>query len=223
MLQENIYPKCNIFHAWTEIINENSEVIRLQEARPIWESVYSMMWHRWNGGIQYIGDYLFRTDTLRKNGGFYKLPLAWASDDITTYIIAKETGIINSQIPLFQYRVNSYSISTSGSIKIKMETIDQAHTWYKCFLKEEIHSSDNTSYIFKNMVNKELTNMIVKSKIYTMCDDFISNGFMKSVTYWLTNKRKYNLTLSMIVYAVIEAFKRKYASKKNISKSYTNI
>lgn len=218
----NKYPDCNIYHAWTEIINENSEIIRLQEARPIWESVYSMMWHRWNGRIQYIGDYLFKTETLREKGGFFKLPLAWASDDITTYIMAKETGIINSQIPLFQYRVNSYSISTSGCIKIKMETIDQAHAWYESFLKEQTHTLDSTSTIFKKMVNKELSNMTIKSKIYTMCDDFMSNGFLKTGLYWFSHKGKYNLSIGMIVYAAIEAFKRKHASKNNISKSYTN-
>ena len=219
----NQYPDYDIYHAWTQIINEKSEIVRMQEARPIWESVYSMMWHRWNGRIQYIGDYLFKTQTLRNKGGFFKLPLAWASDDITTYIIAEKTGIINSQVPLFQYRVNSYSISTSGSIKIKMGTIDLAHTWYESFLKRKEFTSDYTSSIFKKMVEKELNNMTIKSKIYTMCEDFTSNGFIKTGLYWLLRKGKYNLRLGMIVYAAIEAYKRKHASKNNISKSYTSL
>lgn len=216
------YPNYEIYHAWTEIINENSEVIRLQEARPIWECVYSMMWHRWNGRLQFIGDYLFKTSTLRKRGGFYKLPLAWASDDITTYIMAQETGIINSQIPLFQYRINSYSISSSGSIKIKMKTINQAESWYKDFLEKNIPITKKSSETFKKMVQKELANITVKSKIYTMCDDFTSNGFFKTGLYWISNKGIYHLSLGMIVYAAIEAFKRKHAFKKNISKSYTH-
>ena len=217
------YPNYEIYHAWTEIINENSEVIRLQEARPIWESVYSMMWHRWNGRIQYIGDFLFKTSTLRKKGGFYKLPLAWASDDITTYIMAQDTGIINSQIPLFQYRINSFSISSSGSIKIKMKTIDQANDWYTSFLGNQVPTTEGTAITFKKMVQKELANMIVKSKIYTICDDFTSNGFFKTGLYWISNKKSYDLSWGMIAYAAIEALKRKHAMKKNISKSYTNM
>ena len=41
------YPSLNVFHGRTEIINEKSEFVRLTEARPEYESVYSLIWHRW--------------------------------------------------------------------------------------------------------------------------------------------------------------------------------
>ena len=84
----NKFPDLGVYHAWTQIIDENSNIVRLQEMRPEFESVYSMMWGRWSGRIQFIGDFLFNRKRLIKNGGFYKLPLAWSSDDISAYIAA---------------------------------------------------------------------------------------------------------------------------------------
>lgn len=60
------YPGLGVYHAWTEIIDENSNVIRMQEARPEREGVYSMIWGRWNGRTQYIGDFLFERKLLKK-------------------------------------------------------------------------------------------------------------------------------------------------------------
>ena len=128
------YPNRHIYHARTEIINERSEFYMIQEPRPIEESVYSMIWNRWHGRIQYIGDFLFEVSTLKKNGGFFKLPLAWGSDDISAFNAAKEGGVVNSQIPLFQYRVNGINISSIGNVFEKLNAIPQIEAWYRSFL-----------------------------------------------------------------------------------------
>ena len=112
------HPNLGVYHAWTQIIDENSNIVRIQEKRPEFESVYSMMWGRWSGRIQFIGDFLFDRKILLRNGGFYKLPLAWASDDITAYIAAQNTGIANMQVPGFQYRVNSLTVFTTDYYSI---------------------------------------------------------------------------------------------------------
>lgn len=116
-------PNLGVYHAWTEIIDEYSNVVQMQEARPLYEGVYSMMWGRWKGRLQYIGDFLFDRRLLVSNGGFYKLPLAWASDDITAYTAAKKNGIANMQVPGFQYRVNSQTISSTGNVTLKLQAI----------------------------------------------------------------------------------------------------
>ena len=59
------YPGLNVYHALTEMIDENSNFMYMQEARPEREGVYSMMYGRLkNGRVQYIGDWLFKTDWL---------------------------------------------------------------------------------------------------------------------------------------------------------------
>lgn len=132
------YPSCSVFHAWTEIINEKSEVIQIQEPRPEIESVYSMIWGRMHGRKQFIGDFLFKTDFLKDMGGFYKLPLAWGSDDITAYIAAEKSGIVNSQIPLFQYRDSAITLTSSNNnADYKFEGIKKYKTWMDEFLKQK--------------------------------------------------------------------------------------
>lgn len=125
------YPGLGVYHAWTEIIDERSEVVDMQEPRPLREDVYSMIWHRWHGRLQYIGDFLFDTEKLKAQGGFYKIPLAWGSDDISAFRAAIDNGVANSQVPLFQYRRGMQTISRTGNIMMKMKAVDMQEAWFK--------------------------------------------------------------------------------------------
>lgn len=148
------YPGLGVYHAWTELIDENSCVINMQEARPLYERVYSMMWERWKSRLQYIGDFLFDRKLLINNGGFYKLPLAWASDDLSAYIAAQKNGIANMQVPGFQYRINSKTITNTSNAEIKLEAINMEEQWYRGFLAKEPKENDVVEKIFWLMCKK---------------------------------------------------------------------
>lgn len=132
------YPDLNVYHARTEIINEQGDIVSLQEQRPQWESVLSFLWNRWDHrNKQFIGDFCYRTDYLKSHGGYYKMPLAWGSDDITAVLAAKEHGIANTQTLCFQYRENSQTITSSTSnARIKIEARIIQLQWYEKFLHE---------------------------------------------------------------------------------------
>lgn len=204
-----LYPNLGIYHAWTQIIDENSNIIRIQEPRPLYEKVFSMMWNRWNGRIQYIGDFLFNIKLLKENGGFYKLPLAWASDDISTYIAAQDTGIANMQVPGFQYRINSQTISRTGNSLIKLKAIIQEEIWYKNFLSTEINKNDIVEYTYLLMLKKRLLSYISKKKIQTISSDLNDNGIIHLFKYW-RHRKELELNYKILGYAVIELFKNKY-------------
>ena len=108
------YPNCNVYHGRTILIDEDSQPIYIQEARPACESLSSAIWHRIDGRQQFIGDFLFNTHCLRERGGFLKLPLAWGSDDLSVFYSINEEGLGNCNEPCFCYRVNRYSITSSG-------------------------------------------------------------------------------------------------------------
>lgn len=203
----NKYPNLCIYHAWTEIIDENSNVIKMQEPRPEIEGVYSMMWNRWLNRTQYIGDFLFERNTLLKNGGFYKLPLAWSSDDISSYIAAQNTGIANLQVPVFQYRENSLTISNIGNERIKLNAIEEEGEWYKKFLSKEPPHLNSVEKIFYKMLVKRLPIMIIRKKIYTITQDIALNGLFRAFYYWRIRKQLH-LSSKMIIYAIILAFKQ---------------
>ena len=143
------YPNLNVYHARTEIIDENGNLNNIQEQRPEWESVLSLIWNRWDHrNRQYIGDFCYRTNYLVKAGGYYKLPLAWGSDDITAVLAAKEKGIANTQIFGFQYRENRHTISSSTTnAKLKIQVRKTQYDWYNNFLRnlklDELNEEDS--------------------------------------------------------------------------------
>ena len=145
------HPGIGLLHGWTEIIDEHSQVTMVAAPRPLWESAYSVAWNRWdNRRHQYIGDWCFCVEWLRQQGGFYKLPLAWGSDDISAIIGAKKNGVANSQKICFQYRVNSLTISKTGDFDQKMEAIHNEREWYKQFLSTQ--PTEQLDCIYREMM-----------------------------------------------------------------------
>lgn len=206
------HPNLGVYHAWTQIIDENSNIVRIQEKRPEFESVYSMMWGRWSGRIQFIGDFLFDRKILLRNGGFYKLPLAWASDDITAYIAAQNIGIANMQVPGFQYRINSLTISNNGNAKIKLMAIKQEGEWYKQFLMNKSQTLDDIDNTFRKMLLERLYNILNKKRVGTITQDISINGLYKIFNYYI-NRKKYNLNFPLLVFILIEILKDRFVKK----------
>lgn len=196
----NEYPGYDVYHGRTEIINENSIVTGLQEERPIHESVYSMMYYRWCGRIQFIGDFLYRRETLLYKGGFFNLPMAWGSDDITAYIMVGEKGIINSQIPLFQYRISSLTLTKSGNAAIKLKAINGDEQWTKQFLQKYPHNADDIIY-WKKLHSMLKGNYETKRKA-ALYSDILSNGFSRGLC-WLLKRKEYKITTKQIVSSFI--------------------
>ena len=129
------YPQLDLFHARSEIIDDDSNFVKTLELRPEWESVYSLMYNPRN---THLGDWLFKTETLRKNGGFYKLPYGWQSDDISAFIAAASHGVANTQEPGFQYRGNGLSISHDLTcIEDKIEAVRASVRWRMAFVADK--------------------------------------------------------------------------------------
>lgn len=198
------FPNKSVYHGWTEIIDENGDIVRMQEARPLVEDVYSMMWHRWKGRVQFIGDFLYDVKYLKSVGGFYKLPLAWASDDITSYIVAEKEGVANTQVPVFQYRVNSRTISNTGNPDVKLDAIEKAIQWYKKFLSIPPNTSDEIATTFWKMCISDFAFNIKWQKEFTIKCDFKANGILR-IFHWLKVRKRYSITVKNIITALLKS------------------
>ena len=183
------FPNVAVYHGWTEIIDENSLICDIQEPRPIIESVYSMMYYRWKGRKQYIGDFLFNRKKLKQNGGFVYFPMAWGSDDATAYMMAKN-GIVNTQVPVFQYRVNSQTISKSGNVFLKLQGYEAFVKWIDVFLQEK--PIDHIDLIHYNLLLKEKDVYFKRNKRDWIINDIKDKGFLRLV-FWLGQYKKYGL------------------------------
>lgn len=198
------YPGLGLYHARTEIIDENSQFKDLQDARCEYESVYSLMWHRWDNRIrQYIGDFLFDVEILRANGGFYKLPLAWASDELSAYIAASSSGVANSKDILFQYRESNETITSTGNIEYKFKAWTLEEEWVDKFLEEKPTNSLDLKYW--QLILQIKRKHFQKEKIYALAREFK----WKSFFYYLILARRNSLTFAMFLYSIILYYKGK--------------
>jgi glycosyltransferase involved in cell wall biosynthesis len=191
------FPKLGVYQAWTQIIDENGKIYDMKSALPQHESTLSLIWHNWKGRGQYIGNILFDTKKLRENGGFFKLPLALSSDEISTYIAAECGGIANSQIPLFQYRESKQTITNTGNAEVLLEAVKQEEAWSKQQLDKAATNEIDTFY--KDYLVKELPKHYSKKRRAIIGRD-VKNKSIFTFIKWFYNRNKYNLNLKDFVF-----------------------
>lgn len=200
------FPTLDIYHGWTLIIDENSHINDVNDSAAIYESVYSLIYYRLKGRQQYIGDFLYKTSSLRKNGGFYDIPMAWGSDDITCYISAMDKGIANTQTPVFLYRKTNITLSKSGNMQIQMEGINKTVDWLKKFLERKPIQEIDTLYYCK--IKKTLEKYTRTRKIATINKDLSYNG-LANIFFWIFNMKKYNIKRTDIIKSTLLFLTRK--------------
>ena len=138
------YPSQGVYHIQTEIIDASGTVIRKLDPRPEFESSLEMIVRRWRGREQFIGDFCFDRSLLTRNSGFYKLSLAWGSDDISSFIAARgngdgiKDGIANTGRVGFQYRNNGETITSSGNVDVKVGALVKCYEWFDSFFAERL-------------------------------------------------------------------------------------
>ncbi len=112
----NHYPSCGTFRTRAIIIDAQGKEIDKYSSAPEWESWEDYLWHVVrNYRHQTISEWMFRTDTIRKAGGYALLPLAWYADYLSIFRIAKEGGIASSPKILAYFRQSGKNISSQDS------------------------------------------------------------------------------------------------------------
>ena len=161
------YPQVEILHGQTDIINELGKVVAHTPQRPQWESAMSMLYHRtYSGRPQFIGDFCYKTDTLKRRGGFYYLPLAWGSDDISALQAAATHGIANTTEVVFLYRSNDMSITRQKHVLLKWKSILQEANWKRHFLQQPQPNAEDELY--RNQLRKSLLLFTLKKMYYVL-------------------------------------------------------
>lgn len=199
-------PDKDVYHIRAEIINENNEVVNLQEARPECESLYSMIWHKVNNKRkQFLGDFCFRTGTLRDNGGFYDLPYGCYSDDLTVYVAVKEKGIVNINDLGFRYRDNVQTISNTQNLRSTIQSVNLAIGWINEFLDKATCGLDEK---LRLLAKKRLPHY--KQEVCTYC---IQTDIMKNpidgFRFWKNDYQAYGLSRKMFYSFIWKSIKQK--------------
>jgi len=202
------YKDLDVFHCRSLMIDENSSPIKLTPSWPEYETVYDSIWHRLSGfRLQFISDFVYRTTALKNNGGFFDIPLAWASDDITAYIASKDLGIAHTNLPIFNYRQTRYTISSSGSAELKIKAILMEKNWYDAFLAA-VPSNENDKITRDNLC-KMVGPFIQSKKLRTIADSLAVN-FFSNLLKWYKIRSKYNISSLDIVKSAFKSLKKRW-------------
>lgn len=204
------YPNVEVFHCRSKIINDAGAATMLSPSCPAHEDVYDAIWHRINQlRSNYISDFVYRTKTLRERGGFYDLPLAWGSDDITAFIATAIAGIAHTNKPVFKYRSHGASISsnaTNGTLKLEADKGYEA--WLREFLKQTPDAGKDQT-VYHHLV-QNISHYMRRRKVFTMTKLMQSNGIAK-LWAWSSARKNLDLSLKDIVLAFVKSRKKRRA------------
>ncbi len=203
----NKYPKVEILHGQTDIIDEHGEVCELLEPRYEYETALQLIYYRWAGlgRQQFIGDFCYKREPLVKRGGFYSLPFAWGSDDISAVMAATAAGIANTEKICFMYRKNRFSISSDTNNKRKAYALILQWEWYKTFFNAYRIGAPQDMLTIDLL--KEMMPLHFRFKINdTICKDLRVGRC--NVLYWLRNRKFYNVTVKDILIQLVKSLKR---------------
>ena len=193
------YPSLNVYHTRMAYINEQSVIKNLTPERAEFESVYSAIWHFFHGRVNRIGDWLFRTKTLKEYGGYVYLPCAWGADDITAFKMAAKGGVANSTYIGFLYREFDLTVSKSSSNCIeKIEAHCKAREWYHTFLEAE--PIDKKDQLYRRLLLAELDFTILRYKQREIKDALKNKPSLGIV--WFRICKKYGVSRRFIIKTV---------------------
>lgn len=201
----SIFPDLEVYHCRSLVIDELGDAVMLTPALPQFEHVYDAIWHRLHQlRSNYISDFVYRTSSLRSRGGFYKLPLAWGSDDISAFMASADKGIAHTNHPVFQYRSHSTSITSTGGDSYKMEADLEYSAWLSAFIKS--NPPKKSEEVVFNHLSTNLEHYIQLRKGYTMMISMRSER-VSQLLMWIKNRKKYKLPLRLILIAFLKSFR----------------
>lgn len=197
------YPDLDVYHCRSVVIDDQGRPLQLTPSGPSYERVCDHIWHRLNQWrSQYISDFVYHTAALRRRGGFYPLPLAWGSDDITAYLACADKGIAHTNKPVFNYRSNNLSITSSGNELEKMRANMQYAQWLRDFLENHVpHESEKVVY---NTLSDQQERLMLRRKRYTMTLSMRSNKTAK-FWMWYRHRREFGLSFRDIVASAVKS------------------
>ncbi len=136
--------------------------------------------------------------------------LAWASDDITAYQAMRDNGIIHINKALLNYRRSPITISSSGSVELKLQAIIYEYDWYNKFLSQCCNLQEQDELI-KQIILKDLNKLKRKKKknIHTLAYSGFFNGKSYFYNFFILvgEAQKYNISLKDYFFINILALK----------------
>jgi glycosyltransferase involved in cell wall biosynthesis len=201
------YPDLDIYHCRSKIINEKSIPYSITPINPEYENIYDYLFSCLkNHRQQYISDFVYKSNTLKSNGGFYKLPLAWGSDYLSAYIACCTNGIAHTNKTVFNYRINQYSLTSTGNVFLKRKALIAYENWVSDFL--DIIPTDTEDIFKRSLAHTAFIEYREGTKMSIIRQTLGQLKFTSCLTL-LKSMKELQLSYSDILYALVEAIYHK--------------
>ena len=197
------YPTLDAYHGRAAIIDEQGAYTDIIPSRSELENVFELMRHRLEGWSQFIGDFCYRTEALRAAGGYYRLPLAWGSDDLTAYTMTADKGIANTSRVAFLYRNNSWSISSASHTDLKLSTYKDTFAWISRYLNS-CSCATLEEQLTRDTIIKNLSAYKRDFQAAILCQCF-KHSRLKCVGYIL-RRRKFEASITTVLKALLSSW-----------------
>ncbi|MBP0903725.1 glycosyltransferase family 2 protein [Mariniflexile gromovii] len=199
------YASLDVWHCRSTIIDQFTKPLRLTPINPCYEDEYDYIINCLEGRReQFVSDFVYRTSALVNNGGYYKLPLGWASDYLTSFILSVNKGIAHTNKPVFNYRSHSVNITSTGNLEKKREAFVMFFDWIEKFLSEK---PQDEMLLLKHKMLRITTNKAYKSeKLNIIRSEIGSKNIFSGLLRCFNLRKKYNLTLNDFYGSVAASF-----------------
>lgn len=212
----NKYPDLSLYRVRTKIIDESDSVINISSSLPEFETPADFIWHRVKSyRLQYAGDFVAKTETLKSIGGFVDFPDAWCSDDATWFVLANYGGVACSNKFLFNYRESAVTVSNSGKLEKKINALNLYFDWLaKDMLPKIKIINPEDKYIIESIRK----NLKIKRSVSYANSIFANTkngwfGVFDVIIKWLRFSPKMRFNIISLFYAIAQkiiiALKRK--------------
>lgn len=185
------YPKTFVFHCRFRHIDESSQMLKITENYPEFESCSDFLFHYLNGHRAInLSNFLVNTEELKKIGGFTTVTEAYGVDNLTWFALSKNgVGFVNR--PLLNYRVSTINYSNSvDKLLIRLDDIRIMKQEIEKFILSEDFRSDSAypiDYLLHQ--NEESFKLDIKSTIYDIALKLNTPEFL--AFYFKNRKRHY--------------------------------
>lgn len=205
------YPHCHLFHGRSRIIDEQDTVITFAPSCPERESGIDFVWHRMTKSrIHMAPDFMSRTAVLKAAGGFVDFPLAWASDDATWFLVAREGGVAYDGEAVFQWRKSGLNLTNAFPLEPALRSSQEFAHWYVVFQASLEARTEQDRLLLKELRAKSMARFEVL-KGTTMVNFWGPNATVFSVVgcliYWLRHRRRLEISANAFGLAMVHILK----------------
>ena len=181
----------DVLHCRTGFIDESGRLYKVGEARPEFESCADLLYAR---GVrrctQTAPEFMFRTVSLQKLGGFVSLPAAWYSDDATWAALAKDKGIACHREVLFHWRFSGINISARRDVtEKKVIAAEEYKNWLRTFI-EDVPNTSAEDKLALDYVKRHIYESVDQQTLYDLDDSSLMDWFRLMMKLQLPRRLK---------------------------------